>query len=148
MNDLKERLDTDVKAALKAGEKQRVGALRLVLAAIKQREVDDRIELDDEQVLDVLIKLAKQRRESIDQFQQGGREDLVAKETYELDLLNSYLPKALSEEELDELIAETLAKSGATSMKDMGKVMGALKSSLHGRGDMGAVSAKVKALLA
>lgn len=148
MSELKQRLSGDVKTALKAGDKQRVGALRLILAAIKQKEVDERIELDDAQVQAVLTKLVKQRQESIDQFSRAGRDDLAAKETFELELLQAYLPEALPEAELDAVIGDALSRTGATSVKDMGKVMGALKTDLAGRADMRVVSEKVKALLA
>jgi len=144
---LKDRITEDMKSAMRAGEKDRLAAIRLVLAAIKQREIDERITLDDSQVLAVLDKMVKQRRESIAQFQSGGREDLVAKESAELAMLQSYLPAQLSDAELDTLIAEAIASTGAVSVKDMGKVMGVVKVKAQGRADMGALSARIKAKL-
>ena len=145
--DLKARIQEDMKAAMRAGEKDRLATIRLILAAIKQREVDERIQLDDTQVLAVLEKMVKQRRESIAQFQAGGRADLVAKENAELAVLAAYLPEPLSERELDQLVAETIAATGAASIKDMGKVMNALKPKVQGRADMGALGARIKARL-
>ena len=145
---LKERITEDMKSALRAGEKERLGTVRLALAAIKQREVDERITLDDGQVLAVLEKMIKQRKEAITQFQAGGRADLVAKEGAEVSILQGYLPARMSEAELDSLIAGAIAASGATSAKDMGKVMALVKSQAQGRADMGAVSARVKEKLA
>jgi len=141
---LKQRILEDVKVAMKAGDKRRVGALRLITAAIKQREVDERIELDDTQVLAVLDKMNKQRRESIAQYEKAGREDLVAQEAYEIEVIQTYLPKALSETEIAAAIQEALTATGAASIRDMGKVMGLLKPKLQGRADIGAVSALVK----
>ncbi|HEV2443419.1 MAG TPA: GatB/YqeY domain-containing protein [Steroidobacteraceae bacterium] len=145
---LKERITEDMKSAMRAGEKERLGTIRLALAAIKQREVDERIMLDDGQVLAVLEKMIKQRKEAITQFQAGGRADLVAKESAEVSILEGYLPARMSDTELDALIAGAIASSGATSAKDMGKVMALVKSQAQGRADMGAVSARVKAKLA
>jgi hypothetical protein len=144
---LKERIQDDVKAAMRGGEKDRLGTLRMLSAAIKQREVDERIQLDDAQVLAVVEKLIKQRREAIAQFEAGGRADLVAKEAAEAALLQAYLPARLSDSELDALIAEAISSTGAASVKDMGKVMGLVKSRAQGRADMGAVSARIKARL-
>jgi uncharacterized protein YqeY len=144
---LKERLTEDMKSAMRGAEKERLSTIRMVQAAIKQREVDERITLDDAQVLAVLEKMIKQRRESIAQFEQGGRADLVAKERAEIELLKTYLPAPLSPAELDALITDAIAASGATSVKDMGKVMGIVKSKAAGRADMGAVSARIKAAL-
>jgi uncharacterized protein len=141
---LKERITDDMKGAMRAGEKERLGTIRLALAAIKQREVDERISLDDSQVLAVLEKMIKQRREAITQFESGGRADLVAKEQAELAVLQAYLPAQLSDAEIDALIAEAVAASGATSIKDMGKVMGLVKAKAQGKADMGAVSARIK----
>jgi len=141
---LKERIIEDMKSAMRAGEKERLGAIRLILAAIKQREVDERITLDDGQVLAVLEKMIKQRKEAITQFESGGRADLVAKEQAEVTVLQSYLPAQMSDAEIDALIAEAVFASGATSIKDMGKVMGIVKSKAQGRADMGAVSARIK----
>src|ERR1700745_1178016 len=125
---LKERITEDMKSAMRAGEKERLGTIRLALAAIKQREVDERITLDDGQVLAVLEKLIKQRKESITQFENGGRADLAAKEQAELTVLQTYLPAQMSDAEIDALIAEAIASSGAISIKDMGKVMGLVKA--------------------
>ena len=144
---LKERITEDMKAAMRAKDSERLGTIRMVTAAIKQREVDERIQLDDTQVLAVLEKMIKQRKESVTQFLAGGREDLAAKENKEIDLLQTYLPAQLSEAELDALVADAVAKSGATSIKEMGKAMALLKQSAQGRADMGVVSAKLKAKL-
>jgi len=141
---LTERITDDMKSAMRAGEKDRLAVVRLILAAIKQREVDERITLDDAQVLTVLDKMAKQRKESIAQFESGGRADLVAKEAAELAVIQSYLPAQLSDAELDALIAEAMASTGATTIKDMGKVMGVVKSKAAGRADMAAVGARIK----
>ncbi len=141
---LKERITEDMKSAMRAGDKERLGTIRLALAAIKQREVDERITLDDGQVLAVLDKMIKQRREAIAQFQSGGRADLVAKEAAEITVLQGYLPAQLSEAEIDALIAEAIAATGATSVKDMGKVMAVVKPKAQGRADMGAVSARIR----
>jgi uncharacterized protein YqeY len=145
---LKERITEDMKSAMRAGEKERLGTIRLALAAIKQREVDERITLDDGQVLAVLEKMIKQRKEAIAQFQAGGRADLVAKESAEVAILEAYLPARMSDAELDALIAAAIASTGAASAKDMGKVMALVKSQAQGRADMGAVSARVKEKLA
>jgi len=145
--ELKARIQDDMKSAMRAAEKERLATIRLILAAIKQREVDERIQLDDTQVLAVLEKMMKQRRESIAQFEAGGRADLVAKESAELAVLAGYLPEQLSEQELDRLIAATIAETGASSVKDMGKVMSALKAKVQGRADMGALGARIKARL-
>ncbi len=136
-----------MKDAMRAGEKPRLGVIRLILAAIKQREVDERIELDDAQITIALDKMAKQRRESIAQYTKAGRDDLVQQETFELDLIKTYLPEQLGDAEIETMIADAIASSGAVSIKDMGKVMGQLKPKLQGRADMGAVSAKIKAAL-
>jgi uncharacterized protein len=141
---LKDRITEDMKNAMRAGDKDRLAAIRLLLASIKQREVDERITLDDGQVLAVLDKMIKQRRESIVQFQSGGRADLVAKETAEIGVLQGYLPAQLSDAQLDALIQESIAATGATSIKDMGKVMAAIKPKAQGRADLGAVSARIK----
>ena len=144
---LKERITEDMKAAMRASEKERLLTIRMVQAAIKQREVDERVVLDDAQVIAVLEKMVKQRRESIVAFEQGGRADLAEKEKAEIALLQVYLPTQLSAAEVDALIKEAIATSSATSMKDMGKVMGAVKAKAAGRADMGAVSASIKAAL-
>jgi hypothetical protein len=145
---LKERITEDMKTAMRAAQKERLGTVRMILAAIKQREVDERVILDDSQVLAVLDKMVKQRKESIASFEAGGRADLVAKEKAEIVLLQEYLPAQLSPAEIEALISAAIATTGAVSMKDMGKVMGALKSELAGRADMGAVSARIKQKLA
>lgn len=144
---LKKRIEGDMKAALRAGDKRRLGTIRLILAAIKQREVDERIVLDDAQVLAVLDKMAKQRRESVAQYQAAGRQDLVEQESFELEVIQGYMPVPLSEAELDTLISAAVTETGASSIKDMGKVMGVLKPRVQGRADMGAVSARIKAIL-
>jgi hypothetical protein len=144
---LKERITEDMKSAMKGAEKQRLSTIRMAQAAIKQREVDERITLDDAQVLAVLEKMIKQRKESIVQFEQGGRADLAAQERAEIELLQTYMPAQLSPAELDTLIRDAIAASGAVSVKEMGKVMGIVKSKAAGRADMGAVSARIKAAL-
>jgi uncharacterized protein YqeY len=144
---LKERILEDVKSAMRSGEKERLATLRLITAAIKQREVDERIALDDVQILSVVEKMLKQRKESIAQFEAGGRADLVAKEQAELAILTAYQPAQLSEADVDALIAAAIAATGATSIKDMGKVVAHVKAAAAGRADMAAVSARVKAKL-
>ena len=144
---IKDRIQQDMKDAMRAKDKARLGTIRLILAAIKQREVDERIELNDEQVIVVLDKMAKQRRESISQFEQAGRDDLIAQENFELDIIKPYLPEALDEAELNALIEAAMAATGASTIKDMGKVMGQLKPKIQGRANMGAVSALIKSRL-
>jgi len=144
---LKERITEDMKTAMRSGEKDRLAVIRLLQAAIKQREVDERITLDDAQVTSVLEKMIKQRKESIVAFEKGGRADLVAKENAEVVILQPYLPAQLGEAELDALIAEAIASTGAASIKDMGKVMGVVKAKAAGKADMGAVGARIKAKL-
>ena len=144
---LKARITEDMKAAMRSGEKDRLSCIRMLQAGIKQREVDERIELDDAQVLAVIDKMIKQRRESVAQFQAGNRADLVAKESAEIELLTGYLPAQLAASELDALIKEAIAATSATSMKEMGKVMGWLKPKVQGRADIGALSARIKAAL-
>jgi uncharacterized protein YqeY len=144
---LKERITDDMKAAMRSGEKERLGLIRMITSAIKQREVDERITLDDVQVLSVLDKMIKQRKESLVQFQAGNRQDLVEKEAAEITLLQGYLPSQLSEAEIDALISEAVATAGAVSIKDMGKVMAVIKGKAQGRADMAAVGAKIKARL-
>jgi len=144
---LKERITEDMKTAMRSGEKDRLAVIRLLQAAIKQREVDERIMLDDAQVTSVLEKMIKQRKESIVAFEKGARADLVAKETAEIAVLQPYLPAQLSEAELDAIIADAIASTGAASIKDMGKVMGAVKAKAAGKADMGAVGARIKAKL-
>jgi uncharacterized protein len=144
---LKARITEDMKAAMRAGEKDRLSCIRMVQAGIKQREVDERITLDDAQVLSVIDKMIKQRRESVVQFEAGKRPDLVAKESAEIALLTSYLPAQLGDAELDAMIREAIAATGAISMKEMGKVMGLLKPKVQGRTDIGALSARIKIAL-
>ncbi len=144
---LKDRITEDMKAAMRAKESERLGTIRMLTAAIKQREVDERIQLDDAQVLSVIEKMIKMRKESIEQFKSGGRDDLVARESKEIELLQAYLPAQLSEAEVDALIREAIAESGATSIKEMGKAMALLKQKAQGRADMAAASAKLKAKL-
>ncbi len=144
---LKLRLTDDMKAAMKSGEKDRLGVIRLVNAAIKQREVDERIQLDDTQVLAVLEKMIKQRRDSVSQYEAAAREDLAAVERYEIGVIQDYMPQPLSDAEIEALIGEAIAEIGATTGRDMGKVVGVLKPKLAGRADMGAVSARIKARL-
>ncbi len=145
---LKATITDDMKSALKAKETRRLSAIRLLLAAVKQREIDERIELGDADVLGIVEKLIKQRRDSIAQFQAANRQDLVDAETFELNVLSGYLPKQLSDAEVGEEIARAIAETGAKAMQDMGKVMGLLKARLAGKADMGKVSGLVKARLA
>jgi uncharacterized protein len=144
---LKDRITEDMKAAMRAKESERLGTIRMLTAAIKQREVDERIQLDDVQVLSVIEKMIKMRKESIEQFKSGGRDDLVAREAKEIELLQAYLPAQLSEAEVDALIRDAIAESGATSIKEMGKAMALLKQKAQGRADMAAASARLKAKL-
>jgi uncharacterized protein YqeY len=145
---LKSRINDDVKAAMRGGDARRRDALRLLLAAVKQREVDERRELTDADVVSVIDRMIKQRRESIAQFEKGGRQDLAQKEQFELELLQGYMPQALSDAEIATAVAEAISATGAKAPADMGKVMGALKGKLAGRSDMSKVSALVKAKLA
>ena|ERR1700741_1898119 len=144
---LKERITEDMKTAMRSGEKDRLAVIRLLQAAIKQREVDERIVLDDAQVTSVLEKMIKQRKESIVAFEKGARADLVAKETAEIAILAPYLPEQMSEADLDALIADAIKTTGAASIKDMGKVMGIVKAKAAGKADMGAVGARIKTKL-
>jgi len=144
---LKERIQEETKAAMRAKDKARLATLRMINAAIKQREVDERTELGDEQVLAVLEKMLKQRRESVEQYRKAGREELAAKEEAEMAVIREFLPEPLSEAELDALIDAALAETGAQSLRDMGKVMGKLRPQVQGRADMAQVSAKIKARL-
>lgn len=147
MSALKARIFEDMKTAMKSGERTRLDAIRLILAALKQREVDERIVLTDAQVLEALTKMLKQRRDSIDQFQAAGRQDLVEKEVLEVNVIQAYMPASLSASEIDELITAAITSTGASSGKDMGKVIAVLKPQLAGRADMQAVSAQIKARL-
>ncbi|RYU59411.1 GatB/YqeY domain-containing protein [Methylolobus aquaticus] len=144
---LKERLQADVKSAMKSGDKARLGTLRLAMAAIKQREVDERVELDDAAVIAVLDKMLKQRRESISQYEKGGRQDLAEIERAEIDVLQPFLPQPLSEAELTSLIEDALNRTAANAIGDMGKVMAILKPALQGRADLAAVSKTVRTRL-
>ena len=145
---LRQQLTEDMKTAMRAGDKQRLGVIRLMLAAVKQREVDERIELDDVQVLATLEKMLKQRRDSVSQFDAAGREDLSAIERAEMAVIETYLPTKLDDAEIDALVAAAIARTGASSPRDMGKVVAAVKEKAAGRADMAVVSGKVKARLA
>ena len=148
MDLLTDRIKEDMKASMKGGAKARLGVIRLILAAIKQVEVDERIQLDNDRVILVLDKMLKQRRESIRQFGDAGRQDLVAIEEAEILVIQDFLPQALSEEEVDAMVSDAVLESGAESVKDMGKVMAILKAKMQGRADMSIVSTKIKAALA
>ncbi len=145
---LKDTITADMKDAMRAGEKSRLLTIRLILAAIKQQEVDTRSDVSDEDVLSIMDKMVKQRRDSIQQFTDAGRDELAANEQDEIEIIQNYLPEQLDEVEIKQLIAEAITQTGAEGMKDMGKVMGLLKPKLQGRADMGAVSGLVKAGLA
>ena len=145
---LKQQITDDMKTAMKGGDKDRLGVIRLILAAIKQREVDERIVLDDTQVLAVVEKMLKQRRDSIEQFRAAAREDLASKEEYEVGIIKAYMPAQLSAEEIDAIVAKAIADSGAAGPKDMGKVIGLVRPQVAGRADMGKISESVKAKLA
>jgi len=144
---IKTQISNDVKDAMRSKDKDRLAALRLILAAFKQKEVDERIELSDEQSISILNKMAKQHRDSIEQFGQANRDDLIKKEQLELDIIESYLPEKLSEEEVSLLIDEAISETGANSVKDMGKVIGLLKGKLQGQADMGEVSRLIRGKL-
>lgn len=148
MDLLTDRIKDDMKAAMKGGNKARLGVIRLILAAIKQVEVDERITLDNERVIQVLDKMLKQRRESIRQYAEAGRDDLVAIEEAEIPVIQDFLPQALTEAEIDSMVKDAVAESGAASVKDMGKVMALLRAKMQGRADMSVVSNKIKAALA
>ncbi|MFU8797474.1 MAG: GatB/YqeY domain-containing protein [Gammaproteobacteria bacterium] len=145
---LKQRIQEDMKTAMRAGDKPRLGIIRLILAAVKQIEVDERIEVDDIRLLGTLSKMVKQRQDSIAQFAAANRQDLVAQEEFEINVIQTYLPQPLSEEELDGLLQQAIEATHATSIQDMGKVMNWLKPHVQGRADMGLVSAKIKQKLA
>jgi uncharacterized protein YqeY len=145
---LKEQITDDMKTAMKSGDKERLGVIRLILAGIKQREVDERIMLDDTQVLSVIEKMIKQRRDSIAQFRAAAREDLATKEEFEVGVIQGYMPAQLDDAAIESIIATAIADSGATSAKDMGKVIGLVRPQVAGRADMGKISEKVKAKLA
>lgn len=146
-SELKGRIVNAVKDAMRAGDKTRLGTLRLITAALKQREVDERIELGDDDVIAILSKMVKQRRESIDQYQKAGRDDLADKEQVEIDIIAEFLPQPLSDQEIQALIDQAISETGAESIRDMGKVMGLLKPKLQGRADMGQVSGLIKSRL-
>lgn len=148
MDLLTDRIKEDMKAAMKGGNKARLGVIRLILAAIKQVEVDERITLDNERVIQVLDKMLKQRRESIRQYAEAGRNDLVAIEEAEIPVIQDFLPQPLTEAEIDLMVKDAIAESGAESVKDMGKVMALLKTKMQGRADMSIVGNKIKTALA
>jgi uncharacterized protein YqeY len=141
------QIHDDVKTAMRAKDKERLGTLRLITAAIKQKEVDERVEVDDTAALAILEKMVKQRKDSIEQFAKANRDDLIAKEQFELDIIQAYMPEQMSESEISTLVDEVVAATGAKDMKDMGKVMGQLKPKVQGRADMGLVSKLLKAKL-
>jgi len=145
--DLKSTIQKEVIAAMKAKDKPRLGTIRLITSAIKQIEVDERIELDNTRIITVLDKMVKQRRESISQFKTAGRDELVAQESFEIDIIQEFLPQALSEEEVEEIVNAAISQTGANSIKDMGKVMGIVKPQIVGRANMGEISGKIKAML-
>lgn len=145
---LKQQIQEDMKAALRAQDKQRLSVIRLILAAIKQVEVDERIEVDDTRITQILNKMIKQRRDSIAQYDQAKRDDLADQERLEVEIIQIYLPEPLSEADIDRLLSEVITKLGATSIKDMGKVMAELKERVQGRADMTQIGAKIKARLA
>jgi uncharacterized protein YqeY len=147
MSDLKKQIQDAVITAMKSGEKERLAVIRLISSALKQVEVDERIELDDSRIIAILDKMVKQRRESIAQFKKAGRDDLIEKESYEIDVIQEFLPQALSEEEVDSIINQAIAETGAASIKEMGKVMGLVKPQIVGRADMGEVSGRIKTIL-
>lgn len=144
---LKARIQEDMKAAMKAHDSARLATIRLLMAAMKQKEIDEHLELDDAGIVAVIDKMQKQRRDSISQYDAAGRQDLADKERFELEVLSAYLPQPLTPAEIDTLIEQAVADSGASSLKDMGKVMGLLKGKMAGRADMAAVSARIKARL-
>lgn len=144
---LKNNLQDAMKAAMKAGDKQRLAVIRLILSALKQVEVDERIELDDTRVIAILDKMLKQRRESISMFDQAGRDDLASIERAEIEVIQTFLPQPLSDDEIDAIIKEAISQTGAASIKDMGKVMGIVRPQVVGRGDMSAISEKIKTTL-
>jgi len=147
MSDLKKQIQDAVISAMKSGEKERLKIVRLITSSMKQVEVDDRIELDDARIIAILDKMVKQRRESISQFKTAGRDDLVKQENFEIDIIQEFLPQALSEEEVDAIVNQAIETTGASSIKDMGKVMGLVKPQIIGRADMGEISGRIKSLL-
>jgi uncharacterized protein YqeY len=147
MSDLKKQIQDAAISAMKSGKKKRLSTIRLITSAIKQIEVDERIELDDTRVIAILDKMLKQRRESISQFNTAGRDDLVNQENFEIEIIQEFLPQALSEEEVDTIINQAIAQTSASSIKDMGKVMGLVRPKIIGRADMGEVSGRIKSIL-
>jgi uncharacterized protein len=147
MSKLKQLITDDMKLAMKAQDKSALKAIRMILGAIKQKEIDERIDLDDSQVMTVIQKMVKQRKDSISQFSDAGRTDLVEVEEAELSIINNYMPKQLSEDEIEAAVTKAISDTGAESMKDMGKLMGILKSQLDGKADMGQVSQLIKSKL-
>ena len=147
MSELKKQIQDAVISAMKAGEKKRLAIIRLMTSAMKQIEIDERIELDDQRIIVILDKMVKQRRESISQFKTAGRDDLVKQENFEIDIIQEFLPQALGEEEVDDIVSQAIKQTGASSIKDMGKVMGLVKPQIVGRADMGEVSGRIKSLL-
>lgn len=148
MSELKTRIIDEMKTAMKAREKERLSTIRMLLAAVKQREIDDQIQLDDAQVISTITKMIKQYQDAANQYHDAGRDELAAKENNDIDILKTFLPEQLSDSDIDSVINSTIADTGASSMKDMGKVMGIIKPKLEGKADMGKVSAKIKAKLA
>ncbi len=146
-DNLKQKIQSEMKAAMKSGDKTRLGAIRLMMAAIKQREVDERISLDDDQIIAILDKMLKQRRESIKMYNDASRKDLADVEEAEIQVIQEFLPEALSEAEIDQMISASIKETGAESMRDMGKVMGKLRPLMQGRADMAQVSSRIKAML-
>lgn len=147
MSDLKKQIQDEVIVAMKSGEKERLKIIRLITSSMKQVEIDERIELDDARIIAILDKMVKQRRESISQFKTAGRDDLVKQESFEIDIVQEFLPQALSEEEVDAIVNQAIEKTGASSIKDMGKVMGLVRPQIIGRADMGEVSGRIKSQL-
>lgn len=147
MSDLKKQIQDAVITTMKSGDKERLAIVRLMTSAMKQIEVDERIELDDARIIAILDKMVKQRRESIAQFKTAGRDDLVKQENYEIDIIQEFLPQALSEEEVDNIVNQAIEQTSASSIKDMGKVMGLVRPQIIGRADMGEVSGRIKSLL-
>ena len=147
MSDLNKQIQNATIIAMKSGEKERLKIIRLITSSMKQIEVDERIELDDARIIAILDKMVKQRRESISQFKTAGRDDLVKQENFEIDIIQEFLPQALSEEEVDDIVNQAIEKTGANSIKDMGKVMGLVRPQIIGRADMGEVSGRIKSLL-
>jgi len=147
MSDLQKQIQASAISAMKAGEKERLKIIRLMTSAMKQIEIDERIELDDARVIAILDKMVKQRRESISQFKTAGRDDLIKQEAYEIDIIQEFLPQALSEDEVDAIVSQAIEQTSASSIKDMGKVMGLVRPQIIGRADMGEVSGRIKSLL-